>query len=302
MGTIVLNDQREKESFQILDDAYELGINTFDTASIYDDNAEGVLLKWIAERGLREEIVVLAKGAHHNEWRKRVTPYDIMADISDTLAKPGGDYIDIFMLHRDDTSVPVAVIMDTLNRLYDAGKIRSFGASNWSWERVQEANEYAEKYNLMGFTSVSPHFGLAERMKDPWGGNCVTLTGRDNEEGRNYYLENNIPVFSYSSLGRGFFSGKFKSGEWEKAEEVLEEVAVEGFLYEGNMERLRRAEQLSKELGVTVSQIALAWIFCNELDVFALVSSSKKAHLEANIKALEIKLTTEQCRWLNLEE
>ena len=211
------------------------------------------------------------------------------------------DLIDLFMLHRDDPTVSVATIMDTLNRLYDSGKIKCIGASNWELERIQEANAYAEKYNMVGFTSVSPHFGLAEQAEDPWGGNCVTLTGKDNQAARAYFQANQMPIFAYSALGRGFFSGKFRSDAWEDASNSLDEAGRKGYLNEGNMERLRRAEILANDLGVSVSQIALAWVFCQPLNTFALVGASSQKHLIANQKALALKLTPEQCQWLNLE-
>lgn len=301
MGTMVLSSEKQAESFALLDDIFALGVNTFDTAAVYPNNGEAVLTSWIADRGIRDQIVLLTKGAHHNQWRQRVTPFDIMADAQDSLSKPGADFIDIFMLHRDDPSVSVGAIVEILNRLVDGGKIKSFGGSNWSVERIQAANEYAEKYGLQGFSSVSPHFSLAEQVQDPWGGNCVTLTGADQAVARAYYQENQMPVFAYSSLGRGFLSGRVHSDDFEGAKQVMDPFAQRGYLYDCNMQRLARAEQLAKELNASIPQIALAYIFNNPLNAFALVGAETKEQMADNLKAMELKLTEQQVKWLNLD-
>ena len=302
LGTMCLSEDKMEESFQLLDEVFALGVNTFDTAAVYPNNGEAVLTRWMAERGVHDQTVLLTKGAHHNQWRKRVTPYDIQYDVSNTLAKPGADYIDIFMLHRDDPSVPVAAIIDVLNHLRDAGKIRTFGCSNWTMERLEEANEYAARFGLMGFTSISPHFSLAEQVHDPWGKGCISLTGEGAKGARALCEETQLPVFCYSSLGRGFFSGRFKADEPERAKEVLDEAAQLGYLCDANMERLRRTEQLAGELQLTVAQLALAWVFHQKMNLFALVGAETGAQMAENLKALDAVLTDEQSRWLNLED
>ena len=87
-GTIMVTTDRLEEGFAVLDAAREVGINTFDTAHVYhagrNERAFGL---WVEARGLREKVVILAKGAHHNQDRKRVTPFDISADLHDSLTR-----------------------------------------------------------------------------------------------------------------------------------------------------------------------------------------------------------------------
>ena len=75
-------------------------------------------------------------------------------------------------------------------------------------------------------------------MRDLWGGGCVTLSGPENAEARRWYREQRMPVIAYSSLARGFFSGRFRSGDYEGARAVLDAFAQKGYLYPENMERL----------------------------------------------------------------
>ena len=293
-------ENRLQTAFEILDDAYSEGINCIDCADHYGEEPVG---EWLESRGLHDKVVILTKGAHHNAWRKRVTPYDILHDCHNSLAKLKTNQIDIYLLHRDDPSVPVGPIMDTLNRLYEEGKIRVFGTSNWSVERFTEANEYALKNGLRPFIVVSPNFGLANQVADPWGGGCYTISGASDNADRKFYAENDIPVFAYSALGRGFFSGRFHSDEYEKAKQILEPAAVNGYLCPENMERLRRCELLAKEKQVTVAQIAMAYIFNqHDLRVFALTSPGSKERVKESTAALELQLTDEECSWLNLEK
>ena len=292
-------DQRLQTAFALLDSMYALGVNCFDCADHYGEEPLG---EWMEARGLRDKVVILAKGAHHNRWRKRITDFDILHDCHNTLAKLKTDHLDMYLLHRDDPSVPVGPIVDVLNRLYDEGKIGAIGASNWTLERFQEANDYALKHGLQPFSVVSPNFGLADQVNDPWGGGCVTISGPNGRAARRFYAENHIPVFAYSPLARGFFSGRLDSAHPERAGELLDEAGVKGYCCPENFERLRRCEILAKEKGVPVAQIAMAWIFSHkDLDVFALSGSTNVENQKLNIAACAYPLSTEECAWLDLE-
>ena len=263
--------------------------------------------RWMEARENRDKCVIITKGAHPNNWRDRVTDYDILADANDSLKKLKTDKIDIYMLHRDSHTVPVGIIVEALNRLYQEGKISVFGGSNWTHKRIQEANEYALKHNLMPFSVSSPNFGLAEQVNDPWVGDakfadgCVTISGPENIDARNWYKENSIPVFAYSSLARGFLAGVFKSTEPETAKQVIDEPGILGYYCENNIERLRRCEILAKEKNVTVAQIAMAWIYNQPFEVFALSSPVTEQQIMENIAAIDIILNEDERKWLNLE-
>lgn len=296
--------QDEDAAFELLDEIFASGINAYDCAAHYGEEIMG---RWMEARGNRDKCVIITKGAHPNEWRDRVTDYDILSDANDSLKKLKTDKIDIYMLHRDSHTVPVGIIVEALNRLYSEGKIEVFGGSNWSHKRIEEANEYALKHNLMPFSVSSPNFGLAEQVNDPWVGDakfadgCVTISGPENAEARNWYKENSIPVFAYSSLARGFLAGVFKSTEPETAKNVIDEPGMLGYYCENNIERLRRCEILAKEKNVTVAQIAMAWIYNQPFEVFALSSPVTKKQIEENIAAIDIKLSENERKWLNLE-
>lgn len=292
-------EECRQKAFQLMDDVFAAGINCFDCSDHY---GEEILGEWIELRGIRDKVVIFSKCAHPNKWRDRITDFDILYDIHNGLKKLRTDFIDIYMLHRDNPNVPVGMIVDTMNRLYDEGKIGAFGGSNWTYQRIEEANEYAAKHNLIPFTVSSPNFGLAEQVDNPWVGECTTLSGPQNAIARKWYKDNNIAVFAYSALARGFFSGAFKSDEPEKAKEILDEAGIKGYFCDSNLERLRRAEILAKEKGVSVAQIALAWIFANPLETFLLTSPVNKQQISENVASENIKLTNEEFLWLDLQK
>ena len=290
--------QRLDAAFHLLDDMYAEGVNCFDCADHYGVEPLG---EWLEARGLRDKVVILAKGAHHNRWRKRVTDFDILHDVHNSLAKLKTDHLDLYLLHRDDPDAAVGPLMEALNRCIGEGKLGAIGVSNWTILRIEEANEYAAKRGLVPFTVSSPNFGLAEQVTDLWGGGCVSISGPENAAARRWYAQNHVPVFAYSSLARGFFSGRVKGGDPETARQFLDEPAQRGYACPANFERLRRCEQLAAEKGVSVAQIAMAWLFNQRaLDVYALVSTSRRENMRLNVAATGIALTDAECRWLDL--
>lgn len=291
-------------AYELLDEVFDAGINTFDCAAHYGEEIMG---SWMESRGNREQCVIITKCAHPNQWRDRVTDFDILADVHDSLKKLKTNKIDIYMLHRDNHQVPVSVIVDTMNRLHDEGKIGAFGGSNWTHERIQAANEYAAEKGLKGFTVSSPNFGLAQQIADPWkcdahfGDGCVTISGPENVDARKWYAQNPVTVFAYSSLARGFFSGAFRSDEPEKAMKILDGPGMTGYYCPDNIERLRRCEIIAEKKRITVAQAAMAWIYHQSFDVAALSSPVTKEQIMQNIAAIDIELSEEEAAWMNLE-
>ena len=188
--------------------------------------------------------------------------------------------------------------MDTLNECRNQGKIRIFGVSNWTHERIEEANTYAEKKGLEGFTVSSPNFGLARQESDPWGGGCVTISGPQNAAAREWYARNGMPVIAYSSLARGFFSGKFKAFDYDGARKILDKAGQKGYLSPENMQRLKNAELLAEKYHTTVPDIALRYIFGSDMNVYAVLTSTNPERMAANAASASKPLSKEDIRFL----
>jgi aryl-alcohol dehydrogenase-like predicted oxidoreductase len=299
-GTIMVNSKELEKSMALLDEFFELGCTTFDTAHVYGNgDNERTVGRWINERGLRDKVVILGKGAHHNQDRKRVTPFDITADLFDSLARFKTDYIDLYVLHRDDPTVPVGPIVEVLNEHLQAGRIHAFGGSNWSHDRIQEANEYAKAHDLAPFAVSSPNFSLAEQVKEPWAG-CISISGPQQRAAQAWYEQTQIPLFVWSSLAGGFFSGRFNRDNLDTFESYLDKLCVQSYCYEDNFKRLDRARELAEEKGLTIPQIALAYVLNQPLNIFALVGCQNGTEFRANVEAMEVRLTPDELAWLDL--
>ena len=299
-GTVMLKEDDVEAGFALLDTALECGINTFDSAHIYSSGAcQRVLGMWLKARGVRDRIVILDKGAHTSRDRSRVTPYDITADLHDSLARLGVENIDMYVLHRDDPSIPVGPIVECLNEHRDAGLITVFGGSNWSWRRIQEANGYASAHGLKGFTVSSPHYSLAEALEVPWEG-CRSITGDAREDERRWYIEGRMPVISWSSLCGGFFSGRFSRNNLDSFTDAADLRCIDCYASEENFIRLDRAGELAERKGRTTAQIALAYLLCGPINCFPIMAGWTEGQIRENAGSTDIRLDAEEMAYLNL--
>ena len=276
----------------VLDRYYAIGGNTIDTAHVYcGGESEVAIGQWLKDRNNRKDVVILTKGAHHDQNGPRVNPEAISSDLFKSLERLGTDYIDLYALHRDDPSVPVSVIIDALNEHITAGRIRAIGGSNWTVERLQEANEYAEANGLIGFTFNSPNLSLA-KAKEPFWAGCVSADAAYCE----WHEKHQLPLLSWSSQARGFFTGRFTP------EDRSNEDLVRVFYSDSNWERLRRAEQLAEEKGVSTIQIALAYVLNQPFPTCALIGAQNEEELLSCHEGSNIVLTQEELNWLEKVE
>mgnify|MGYP000209310457 CR=1 FL=1 len=285
LGSMVFSLDAIDLTFAMLDTWLELGGNVVDTAHLYaGGNSERAIGRYLAARGCRDALVLLTKGAHHNVDRRRVTPEDITCDLRDSLARLRTDAVDLYLLHRDDPAVPVGPIVTCLNEHHRAGRIRAFGGSNWTTARLEAANAYAAAHGLVGFTASSPHLSLAVPNGEIWEG---TVSAREPAD-LAWYERTRMPLFAWSSQARGFFAG------------VESDVVRRVYHNEANFERRRRAEAWGKRHGYSATQVALAWLLHLPLEVYPIVGPVTVEELRACVAALEIALTPEEVRWLDL--
>src|SRR5579859_2551660 len=198
--------ERLLKTFDLLDAFVALGGTMVDTAYSYGGGAcERAIGLWLQERASRDSIMILTKGAHPQPGEpRRVTPAAIDHDLTISLERLGTEYVDLYLLHRDDPDVPVGPIVECLNHHLEAGRIRAFGGSNWTTRRIDEANTYAARRNLRGFVASSPNLSLAVPKEPRWAG-CLYADPAT----RAWHTEHQFPLFSWSSQAGGFFSGRF---------------------------------------------------------------------------------------------
>lgn len=298
-GNDTLRGRDPEKAMACLDTAFEIGFTAFDTAYSYE-LSENNIGTWISHRNNREKIILVDKGCNPGQhgFDDVMTPELIEWQCSESLERLKTSYVDCYNLHRDDDTRDVGPIIEVLNKLKEEGKIRKFGASNWKWQRIKEANKYAETHGLEGFTIASPCYNYAVMNSDPAGAS-VTISGKRNADARSYLLSQNIPVFAYSSLGRGFLSGRYVTTGDIPAKECLNPVSFEEYYYKENIQRLFYAENVAKKRGCLVSQVCLAWLLQQELNVFPIVGPASAKHIKDNADSLLITLTEDELAYLD---
>ncbi|MGQ0604813.1 MAG: aldo/keto reductase [Anaerolineales bacterium] len=298
-GTVTFSAKTEARDFALLDAVWEAGGNAFDTAHTYGaGESERTLGCWLRERGVRERAVIITKGAHPMQGRVRLTPADITHDLAESREHLQVDCIDLYLLHRDDPSVPVGPLIDVLNEHQRAGRVQVFGASNWTHTRMQAAAEYAAEHGLNSFSVTSPNFSLAEQVMPPWDG-TISIGGELGRAAREWYAARSIPVFAWSSLAGGFFSGRFRRDNLDSFTEYFDQVCVKTYASETNFARLDRATELGRERGLTAAQIALAYVLNQPMQVHALVGCRTGEEFKANAAASRVTLSPEELTWLD---
>lgn len=277
----------KSDCFRLYDMYADCGGNHIDTAHLYvGGESEKILGEWIKGHG-RDGIYVATKGAHpplDNMNASRLTGKDIRADLEESLTNLSLDYVDLYWLHRDNPSADIAEVMETLNELIKEGKIRSIGCSNWKGERIRQANEYAQKHHLKGFSASQIKWSLAATRigyaDDP------TLVEMNDTE-LEFYKESGIPIAAFASQGKGFFSKLYNGGI-----DSLSDKAKDRYLCEDNLRRYEAVKQLAEKYNTSVGAIAVAWI-ASHTDVTAMpiIGCKNEAQLADSLKAANITLT-----------
>ena len=285
---------------ELIESALACGINAVDTARVYGES-EKAIGRWLSGGDRRDKIVLISKGCHPSmAFHRRVNANAAADDLKRSLDALNTKRIDIYLLHRDDESVPVGEIVDFLNQHHEEGRIGAFGGSNWTAERISQANSYAAQHGLKGFTVSSPHYSLGRQRHDPWGNGCRTITGDSHAQEREYYQKTHMPILAWSSLCNGIFSGKLNSGEWGKLQKDFGINVKWGYGCQDNRERLSRCEKMAREKGATVAQIALAWLLWGKINALPIIGASSQARIKENAAAADVHLSEEECAYLNL--
>ena len=270
----------------LLDAFWERGGNVFDTAYIYAGGyTEKLFGDWQKSRGVREDAVLIGKGAHS----PLVYPDVIAKQLTQSLDRLQTDYVDVYFMHRDNLDVPVGEFVDAMDAEVNAGRIRGpYGGANWTKERMDEAIAYATANGKTAPQALSNNFALAEMLDPIWAG-CVTASTPDFKQ---WLVDRQVTNFSWSSQARGFFTDL--AGRDKRDNEEL----VRCWYNDQNFGRRDRAIELAQNLGHSPIHVALAYVLAQPFPSVPLIGPRRLVELEDSLKAFEIQLTPEQVQWL----
>ena len=275
----------EEHSRKIIRKGLELGINFFDTAVGYQSGtSEQYLGRALKDFARREDVVVATKflPRTQEEIAAGVTGQQHIRNMIDTsLYNLGMDYVDLYIYHMWDYETPLYDIMDGLNRIVQAGKVRYIGISNCFAYQLAKANALAEKEGFVKFVSVQGHYNLIFREEE--------------REMAKLCAEDHIAMTPYSSLAGGRLSRH--PGETSRR---LREDSYAKFKYDATASQdqiiIDRVAELAEKKGVSMTEVSLAWLLTRV--TAPVVGATRLQHIEGAAKAVELKLTPEEIAWL----
>lgn len=277
-----------REAFVIFDAYFEQGGNAFDTAFVYG-RADHHLGQWVKSRGVRDEVVLMAKGAH----TPMCTPEHADEQLKMSLERMQVDSVELYCFHRDNEKVPVGEFVEMCNRWIAAGKIRAWGGSNWSIARMQAAIDYASQRNLTPPRLLSNQFSLARLLDPIWPG-CIAAS---DPESRRWLARGEVALLPWSSQARGFFVSDLAHPDRRDNPEL-----VRCWYSEDNFKRLDRAKELAARHNTLPINIALAYVLCQPFPTFPLIGPRLLRELRTSLPGLGIRLSPEDLAYLNLEK
>jgi aryl-alcohol dehydrogenase-like predicted oxidoreductase len=271
-------------SFAILDAYTEAGGNFLDTADSYSAWAPGnsggesetIIGEWLAARGNRTDIVVATKVSAHPDF-KGLSARNIKAAADASLKRLRTDRIDLYWAHFDDPQTPVEDTLGAFSELIKAGKVRYIGASNLSGDRLEESFAASDRAGLSRYVALQPHYNLMERAG--YESEYAPIAAREN-----------LAVFPYFSLAKGFLTGKYR-GRPGDGEGSPRAKAASGYFDERGQRVLTALDEIAAAHEVPVASVALAWLREQPQVVAPIASASKLGQLPALVRSATLELT-----------
>ncbi len=269
-----------------LDAFFEAGGNLIDSAFQYGGGTQDRLIgEWVRSRGVRDEVVIIEKGAHS----PLCYPDVIAKQLTTSLERMQTDHVDVYFMHRDNPDVPVGEFVDAMDAEVKAGRIRGpIGGSNWTRERMDEAIAYAERTGKTRPSVLSNNFSLAEMVDPVWAG-CIASSDAG---WKSWLRERRVTNFAWSSQARGFFTDRSGPRKFDDRD------LARAWYSDLNFQRKGRAEELGRRLGKDPIQIALAYVLNQPWPVIPLIGPASLAELRHSLAASAIQLSPEDVRWL----
>lgn len=292
LGSDYFTPQNQEKVNEMIEAFVEVGGNTIDTAYIYaGGESEKAIGHWIDQSSNRDKLNIWTKGGHPNQNGHTINHGELYDQLQTSLERLKTDHVELYALHRDDLTVRVEDILEWLNEHVQAGRIHAFGASNWSTERLDEANQYAAKNGMQGFSFSSPNLSLA-KAKEPYWPGCVSA----DQQMIKWHEQSQLPLFSWSSQARGFFTGRFTRDNLEN------EDLVRVFYNDENWERYDRAEKLAKEKQCSLIEVALAYVLNQSFPTGAIIGPQNRQELQSCGRGASVSLTADEIAYLDLQK
>ncbi|MBD2730518.1 aldo/keto reductase family protein [Nostoc sp. FACHB-892] len=269
----------EDTAGQCIKQAYDLGINFFDTANVYAEGEAEKIVGKVLRQYPRESYVLATKvyfrmgnGPNdHGLSRKH-----ILEQCDASLKRLGLDYIDLYQAHRYDSTVPLAETLMAFDHLVKQGKILYYGVSQWSAGQLAHATDLTRLANLAPIVSDQPRYNMLDRMIEK---EVLPLCRREG-----------IGIINYSPLAQGLLTGKYKPGQSLPQDSRASDPKQNMFLNNGELDqqqllKVQRLLPIAEQEGLSLSQLALTWCLRNPEISSVIIGASKPAQVQENANA-----------------
>ncbi len=263
--------------------AYELGINSFDSANVYE-RGEGEKAMAKALRTFPRESYIITTKAFwpmgHGVNDRGLSRKHVFEQLHASLKRMELDYVDIFYCHRYDTETPVEETLRTIDDMIRQGKVLYAGVSEWTAAQIEEAVAVADRYLLDRIVVNQPVYNMINRYIEP---EIIPVS-------ETY----GIGQIVFSPLAQGVLTGKYRGGripEGTRASNPAINKQVQDLIASGVITKVDSLEDLAGEVGMPLAEMALAWILRQPNVASALVGASRPEQIEANCKAVAISLS-----------
>jgi len=282
----------QKGADQMVSRSLEAGVNFFDTADVYSyGESEEILGQSIKNSGVARDLVVIAtkvrsamtEGAQNGTGdinNVGLSRKHIIASCEASLRRMGTDYIDLYQVHGWDVGSPIEETLRALDDLVRQGKVRYLGCSNWSARHLAKSLAVSDAHDWERFVSLQAYY---------------SLVGRDLEhELLPLCREEGLGVLPWSPLSGGFLSGKYRRDNPSPEGARRTSFDFPPIDEERGFDAVDVLDQIAKEKGVSIAQVALAWLLAQSGVTSIIIGANKMSQLEDNLKAAEIKLSAEE--------
>ncbi|MFT5328069.1 MAG: aryl-alcohol dehydrogenase-like predicted oxidoreductase [Planctomycetaceae bacterium] len=286
MGCVTFGREIDREaSFEVLDRALDRGITLFDSAEAYGQGAsENMLGDWIADRGVRDRIVLATKVSGV------LTKDRVISSAEESLQRLRIDQIDLFQVHVWDNDSPLDETLEALNSLVDSGKVRVIGCSNWRAWQLAKSLLLCQGAGLQKIQSVQPPYNLVERDIEA---DLLPLCA-----------DQQVGVITYSPLAAGFLTGKYGRGTSVPKGTRFDVIPGHQPLYftEQGYAVLDRLERAAERSGHSMVQLALAWTLKQPHITTTLIGARNTAQVNQAFEAEQLQLDDELLALLSNQE
>jgi aryl-alcohol dehydrogenase-like predicted oxidoreductase len=280
--------ETEQEAFAIMDAAWELGINFFDTADAYGGGrSESYIGAWLKAKGsaVRDQLIVSSKvfnpvGDGPND--RGLSRRHVVRQVDASLRRLGVDYLDMYLIHEPDPSTPLEESLRALDDMVRQGKLRYLGASNMPAWLMTKALWISDKLMLHRFEWVQNSYSLLERA--------------DERELFPLCQDQGLGYTPFSPLAGGWLTGKYRAGQPFPAGSrmTLRPEPYQRLLSEQVFRGLQALEAAAAVRGTDMAALALAWVMAHPLVTAPILGPRRPEQLEPARRALEIRLTEQE--------